>query len=151
MLSFVNTQLSCPLEFTFFFWRKISIFHNSGIITVYSCKLQTMHQPTGTDQSIFNVVTCLCFCHEWELNRALLWDYRNAIRYSIVGQLAGLNHQTTLNYKLEKPIWFYVMVIWYDSSAIISIFIVLFTNPPILTISSLFQTGPHGSEFLQNP
>lgn len=86
-----------------------------------------------TDQSIFNVVTCLCFCHEWELNQALLWDYRNAIHYSIVGQLAELNHQTTLNYKLEKPIWFYAMVIWYDSSAIISIFIVLFTNPTYFT------------------
>ena len=75
----------------------------------------------------------LCFCHEWELNRALLQDYRNAIHYSIVGQLAELNHQTTLNYKLEKPIWFYAMVIWYDSSAIISIFIVLFTNPTYFT------------------
>ena len=43
------------------------------------------------------------------------------------------------------------MVIWYDSTAIISIFIILFTNPPpILPISSLFQTRPHGSEFLQN-
>ena len=103
-----------------------------------------------TDQSIFNVVTCLCFCHEWELNQALLWDYKNAIRYSIVGQLAELNHQTTLNYKLEKLICF---MPW--SSGMIQVLSFLSSSyflltPPILPISLLFQAGPHGSEFLQN-